>query len=178
MGGIEKLPEIQKQETRPEDEEEDLPIITEEDFESVEEIFYESEDRELKFGARKSRDVQKSNKGYKMRRGFTQIPHEWLEKLANKELGLTADELRVMLLIFRESYGRNGRKPLSKRWQTIKREQFTLVTGIPDRSIRRIIDKLERDELIEVMRTAHCKGKNWRFKPNEELIGPKNDDSF
>jgi hypothetical protein len=207
MGGIEKLPKIQKEETRPEDADEELPVIGEEEYktvikdlgydegppgpsdepedkeipviseEDVKEISNELEDRELRSRAMKGRSFHKSNKGKQMSRGFTQIPHEWLELLANKEdLPLTADELRVMLLIFRESYGRNGRKPLNVRWQTIKRERFVLITGIPDRSIRRIIHNLERDELINVVRTAHCKGKNWRFKPNEELIEPKKDD--
>ena len=85
MGGIEKLPEIQKEETRPEDADEEFPVIGEEEYKTVikdlgsdegppgptdepedkeipviseedaKEISNESEDRELKFGARKSR---------------------------------------------------------------------------------------------------------------------------
>lgn len=35
MGGIDKLPEIQKQETRPEDEDEKSPVITREDFKDI-----------------------------------------------------------------------------------------------------------------------------------------------
>ena len=96
----------------------------------------------------------------------TIIEHRWLEFLADKrKIHLTGDELRVLLLIFRETWGRNGRKPTYECWETILPDYFMLKTGLPERSLRRILNRLEEKGVIERRKY----GQNPQFRPSVKL---------
>jgi phage replication O-like protein O len=75
---------------------------------------------------------------------FTKIRNDILEELC--KISLTAEETRILYVIFRKTYG------WSKKLDHISYSQFSLMTGISRSHISRIINKLEEKRIIIVLR--------------------------
>lgn len=79
--------------------------------------------------------------------GYTRIANELLEAVTRTEL--TGPQMRVMLAIVRKTYGFN------KTCDDIPVSQLAGLTGLHDRTVRRILGALEVAGMIEVKKTFH-----------------------
>lgn len=103
------------------------------------------------------------------RRKYTMIEHKWLELITDKrKYDLSPNELRVMIIVFRLTYGRTGDKPTWQSWRRIYPEDIERITGIPVRSVTRALNRLRRLGLIERKKHSNRPG-DWQYRPTEKI---------